>query len=60
MWVATVGSPETLVDASFDEMLLSSESPGWFGEGVHLSGFAACASRVSNGKKLTFGRPEYQ
>jgi hypothetical protein len=28
MWVATVGSLESFVDASFDERSLASESPG--------------------------------
>lgn len=58
MWVAEAGSVESLVEATFEERSPSSGSPGWFGVGVHLSGFAVWASRVSKGKKLTFGRPE--
>lgn len=59
---AAAGSdpPEEPLMFSEDVDVARSSTPlGLFGEGVHRSGLAVCASRVSKGKNRRFGRPVF-
>lgn len=50
---------EPLIFSEAVEVARSSAPLGLLGEGVHRSGLAVWASRVSNGKNRRFGRPGF-
>lgn len=60
-WLSGLLPPFSDAVASFAARAASAPAPalpGSFGEGVHRSGLAVWASRVSKGKNRKFGRPE--